>query len=55
MWAEVKTEGMHMNENKESTLEDMDLIEENASTSPTYTSVILTDYEAVAGKTAPEF
>ncbi|WP_263268726.1 MULTISPECIES: hypothetical protein [Pseudomonas] len=44
-----------MNENTESKLEDMDLIEENASPLPAYNSVILTDYEAVAGKTAPEF
>ena len=44
-----------MNENTESKLEDMDLIEENASPVPAYNSVILTDYEAVAGKTAPEF
>ncbi|HEX8592044.1 MAG TPA: hypothetical protein VF682_01995 [Pseudomonas sp.] len=44
-----------MSEDTENTLEDMDLIEENASPSPTYHSVILTDYEAVAGKTAPEF
>lgn len=44
-----------MNEKTESTIEDMDLIEENASPLPTYTPVVLTEYEAVAGKTAPEF
>lgn len=44
-----------MNENNESKLEDMELIEENASPSPAYSPVVLTDYEAVAGKTAPEF
>jgi hypothetical protein len=44
-----------MNDNDESQLEDMDLIEENTTTSPLYSPLVLTDYEAAAGKTAPEF
>lgn len=44
-----------MDEISEATLDDLDLIEENASSLPTYSEVIMTDYEAVAGKTAPEF
>lgn len=44
-----------MNEKSENILDDMDLIEEYASPLPTYSEVITTDYEAVAGKTAPEF
>lgn len=44
-----------MNDNDENQLEDMDLIEENTTTSPLYSPLVLTDYEAATGKTAPSF
>lgn len=44
-----------MDESIEVDVQELELIEDNAATTPVYTPLVVVDYEAAAGKTAPEF